>query len=75
MNVGNIIEIEITWEFKNVIFDRYFLNLIISVINGANFTKFGTHVVEGHSEGTLSQIFDLGLCFYFIKSRKFSCKK
>ena len=32
-------------------------------------------VVEDHSEGTVSQIFDLGPSFYFMKSRKLSCKK
>ena len=40
-----------------------------------NYTKFCTHVVEGHLEGTVSQICDLGLTFYFIKSRKLNYKK
>ena len=37
--------------------------------------KFGTHVAKAHSEGTVSHIFDLGPSFYFMKSRKLSCKK
>ena len=32
--------------------------------------KFGRHVVKAHSEGTVSQIFDLGSSFYFMNSRK-----
>ena len=49
-----------------------FLNWIISIIHGA---KFGAHVVEDHSEETFSQNFYLGLSFYFMNSRKSSCKK
>ena len=41
----------------------------------AKFTKFGTHVVQSNSEGTVSQIFYLGPSFYFMKSRKLGCKK
>ena len=37
--------------------------------------KIGTLVDEIHSEGTVSQIFYLGLSFYIMKSRKLSCKK
>ena len=37
--------------------------------------KFCTHVVEGHLEGTVSQIFYLGLSLYFMKSRKLSYKR
>ena len=37
--------------------------------------KIGRLVVENHSEGTVSQIFYLGPRFYFMKSRKLSCKK
>ena len=47
-------------------FSIFFLNWIISVIDGAKITKFGTPLVEGHSEGTVSQIFNLGPSFYFI---------
>ena len=37
--------------------------------------KFGTLVVNYYSEGTVSQIFYLGPSFFFMKSRKFCCKK
>ena len=37
--------------------------------------KFKIHVLEGHSEGTVSQISDLDLSFYFMQSRKKSLKK
>ena len=37
--------------------------------------KFEIHVLECHSEGTVSQIFDLGLSFYSMQSRKKSFKK
>ena len=40
----------------------------------AKFTKFGIPVVQGNLEGTVSQIFDLGPSFYFMKSRKLGCK-
>ena len=41
----------------------------------AKFTKFGTHVVEGHQKGTVSQIFDLGPSFNFMESRNLRGKK
>ena len=74
-NVGNKIEVYSTWEFGNFSFQYFFFNWIISVIDRAKVTKFGTPLVEGHSEGTVSQIFNLGPSFYFMKSRKLSCKK
>ena len=55
VNVANNIEEHTTLEFEN--FQYIFLNWIISVIHEAKVTKFGTHVVKDHSEGTLSQIF------------------
>ena len=73
-NVGNKIEFYSTWEFGNFNFQYLFLNWIISVIDRAKVTKFGTPLAEGHS-GTVSQIFNLGPSFYFMKSRKLSCKK
>ena len=75
VNVANKIEVQATLEYKNCNFQYIFLNLIISVIHGAKITKLGTHVVEDYSEGTMSQIFYLGLSFYFMQSRKLSCKK
>ena len=73
--MANKIEAHTTLEFKNCNFQYIFLNLIISVIYGANITIFGTHEVDDHSEGTASQIFYLGHRFYFMKSRKLGCKK
>ena len=75
VNVDNKIEVHATLEYKNCNFQYIFFNFIISVIHGANVTKFGTHVVGDHSEGTVSQIFYLGLSFDFMQSRKLSCKK
>ena len=46
------------------------LNKDISFNIPFKFMKFKIHVLEGHSEGTMSQIFDLGLSFYFMQSRK-----
>ena len=37
--------------------------------------KVGMCVVDSHSEGTVSQNLYLGPSFYFMNSRKFSCKK
>ena len=75
VNVANKIKEHTTIEFKNCNFQYIFLNWIISVIHGAKVTKFGTHVVNDHSEGTISHTFYLGLSFHFKKSRKSSCKK
>ena len=75
VDVKNKIEVLTKREFKNCNFQQYFLNLNISVINGANFIKFGTPVVDDYSEGTVSQIFNLGSSFYFMKCRKLCCKK
>ena len=74
VKVANKIEVHAILEYKNCNFQYIFLNLIISVIHRAKITKFGTHVVEDHSEGRVSQIFDLGHRFHFMQSRKLSCK-
>ena len=74
-NVPFKVEIHRTWELNNFNFQYIFLKWIFSAIHGANFTKFGTCIVEGHSEGSVSQIFYLGPSFYFMKCRKLSCKK
>ena len=75
VNVTNEIEVNTTWEFKNFNFQYIFLKWIISLINEAKITKFKTCIVKGHSEGTVSQNFYLGPGFYFMKSRKYGCKK
>ena len=55
-NGSNKIDIYSAWEFKNFSFQYCIFNWIISVINGAKFAKFGTPLVEGHSEVTVSKI-------------------
>ena len=75
VNMSNEIKSKTKREFRNCNFSYIFLNWIISVSYGAKFTKFGTHVVEGHKEGTLSQIFDLSPSFNFMESRKLRGKK
>ena len=62
-------------KFENSLFLKYFLNKDISFNILWKFMKFKIHVLDGHSEGTVSQIFDLGLRFYFMQSRKKSFKK
>ena len=66
LNVTYTVEIHPTWEFKSCNFQYIFLNWIISLIYEAKITIFETCIVEGHSEGTVSQIFYLGLSFYFM---------
>ena len=51
VNVANNIEVHATLENKNCNFQYICLKLIISVIEGAKITKFGTHVVGDYSEG------------------------
>ena len=73
--MGNKVDLLTAWKFTKCYFQSIFLNWIISVIYEGKFTKFGTHLVAGHLEGTVSQILYLGLGFYFMMSRKLSCKK
>ena len=73
--MGNKVELLTAWKLKKCNFPSIFLNYIISVIYEGKFTKLGTHLVEGHLEGTVSRIFNLGLGIYFMMSRKLSCKK
>ena len=69
VNVANKIKEHTTLELQNCNFQYMFLNWIISVIHGEKVTKFGTHVVNDYSEGTVSQIFYLGLSYHFMKSK------
>ena len=57
VNVTSEIEVHTTWEFQSFNFQYSFWKWIISVIYGPKITKFSTHVVKDHSEGTVSQIF------------------
>ena len=61
----------IEWKYfyymsKNVIFDKYFLNVNFSITIVYTAFKFCLLSLHTHLEGTLSQIFDLGPCFYFM---------
>ena len=75
VNISNEIKSHTKREFRNSNFYIFFFNWVISIIYGAKFTKFGTHVVEGHLDGTMCQIFYLGLSFNVMKSRKLNGKK
>ena len=69
VNMNNEIKSRTKLEFRNCNFSYIFLNWINSVICEAKLTKFGAHVVGGHLEDTVSQIFYSGLSFNFMKSR------
>ena len=66
LNVTYTVEINPTCKFKSCNFQYIFLNWIISVIYEVKIIKFGTCIVKGHSEGTVSLILYLGLSFYFM---------
>ena len=61
-------------ELKILNFYQHFLNISrfehISLQNQQQILKFYLCVLHDHIEGTMSQIFDLGPTFYFMKSRK-----
>ena len=57
-------------EIEKLNFSTFFLNQDISLNIVLNRLKFGLPVDETHSEGTVSQIFYLGLSFHLVKSRK-----
>ena len=50
----------------------YSFNEIISLIHRAKFMKFGGHVVEGHSERTMSQVlYSDSVCHSLVQTNKF----
>ena len=51
---------------KKRIFNNYFLNLNISKTMEYTELKFGVHILHTYPEGMMSQIFYLGLSFYFM---------
>ena len=57
-------------KLENSLFLKYFFNKDISFNIPWELMKFKINILEGHSEGTVSQIFDLVLSFYFMQSRK-----
>ena len=59
--------IEIRPGLKNDKFSHiYFLNMDISLIIIVTCSKLSTHDARTHSEGSVSQNFDLGFSFCFI---------
>ena len=53
-------------KLKNIIFDKVFLNVHFSITTAYKDFKFCLVSLHIHSEGTVSQIFNLGLSFYFM---------
>ena len=51
---------------KNLNFDKIFLNVHFSITIAHKYFKFCLHSPHIHSEGTMSQIFNLGFSFYFM---------
>ena len=55
-------------ESEKVLFNLHFLNCNISVNNKLRSTKFRTPIDDTNMQGTVSQIFDIGLsCCFIIK--------
>ena len=52
-----ITKVHMTMEYKIVILKKQKLSWIISVINEAKITKFGTHLAKDQSQETLSHIY------------------
>ena len=58
--------------YNNMNYGNVGTELDMHDIHGAKTITFGTLIVDGHLEGTVSQIFYLGPSFHFMKSRKLS---
>ena len=54
------------YNLKNLFFDQIFLNFQFSVTIAYKDLKLFLLSLHVHSEGTVSQILDLGLSFYFM---------
>ena len=54
------------YNLKNLFFDQIFLNFQFSVTIAYKDLKLFLLSLHAHSEGTVSQILDLGLRFYFM---------
>ena len=63
-----MIDVMVDSIFENLLFFLYFLNKDISFNIQCTFLKFGIHILECQLEGSVSQIFYLGLSFYFMQS-------
>ena len=57
-------------ESKNLNFDKIFLNVHFSITIAYKDFKFCVLSLHIHSEGTVSQIFNLGLSFYFFVKKR-----
>ena len=57
-------------ELKILKFYQRILNMDMSFENQQKCLTFCLCVVHDHIEGTVTQIFDLGFTFHFMKSRK-----
>ena len=55
---------------ENLIFHEYFLNMDTSLNIASKPFKFSTYIHKIQMEGSLSQNFDLGPSFHFMKCRK-----
>ena len=62
-------------EVKKLIFHQHFLNMEISFNTQRKGLKFCLCIFHYHMEGSVSQIFDLGLRFCFMNSRTLNFKK
>ena len=57
-------------KFENSLFFKYFFNKDISFNIPWELMKFKINILEGHSEGTVSQILYLGLSFILCNLEK-----
>ena len=60
---------------EKLIFDNYFLNLNISITVAYTELKLYFLIHHANAEGTVSQIFDLALSFYFMQKIGKLCAK
>ena len=77
INIMEMILWSILWlcgKLKFFDFYQTFFNMDISLDKQHKLVKFSLCVLYYHIEGTVSQTFDLGLSFCFMKSRKSSFK-
>ena len=79
-NIGNVIlDKELVQlrghEFKKLIFSSHFLIQDISVNKTLRNIQFRIQTDEIQMEGTVSQMFEIGLSFYFMKCRNLFFKR
>ena len=64
-NIHIILDSRKVW-ILNLFYHFYFLNMDISLNIEVSIIKFATGIDKNHMQGTLSQIYYLGLGFYFM---------